>query len=74
MSIRGDAAVGTKHTQLTGGSSAKGGGELLMDRNGRVLVNAYSGRYYFQSPEAVHQVKECVSRMGVEAKVVNRAF
>lgn len=75
IALRGAAGKGgVKHTQLTGGAPAKAAGELQFGSNGTVQVNAQSGRYRAQSPDAVKQVAGQLEEAGYTPTIVNPAF
>jgi len=64
IAVRGAAGrSGVKHTQLTGGGSAKAAGELMVT-DGRILLNNSSGRYRAQAADAVNKVKTLLQGMG----------
>jgi hypothetical protein len=71
---RGDARTGAKHTELTGGAPAKAAGEFTFVGENKVQINAQSGRYIRQSPEAINKVAEYFRSIGYEVEVVTEPF
>ncbi len=72
VAIRGSTgANGVKHTQLTGGGSARAAGEIIFKENNEVLLNNLSGRYRAQSPNAIIQVQRLLESYGLKVTRVD---
>lgn len=72
IALRGSAGrTGVKHTQLNGGGPARAAGELQFGPNNQVIINAQSGRYLRQSPQAVNRVADLLREVGYNVKIVD---